>query len=289
MQADAMLKGPLPARPHVLRWVREQLGLTQKQVGEMIGASYSTVQSIELGRLTLSERYAYRLQQSLRVPAKWLIANDWERLPDSRALRETFENSWRYGFDQSYPDLLVSRLQILRTYVLLRAVLEELGYHGANASGFYKILRQAQTDLVGTIADKELRGRIYQKVVDETLNPLAVLKIVEQDCRNICEMLTADEKRKKAERKHSPFREPDKIIARWDRKEDRVRFFDKDSNEALTETEALKPGYKLKSHRAMKPPADLPKDTLPLWQPNQPVVIYYDVAGSLVEVSFLKA
>jgi transcriptional regulator with XRE-family HTH domain len=162
-----------PKNPHVLRWVREQLGLTQFDVARMIGSSQPTVQSIELGRLKLSERLAYKLQARLGLSAKWLQANNWQYLPEPEKLLKAYRQA--QGFvDQSYGDLIALRLNLLRNFLLSCAIVEELGWHGCNATGFHKIYDRTRLELLGTIVDKKLREAVYQKFIDETGDPVKV-------------------------------------------------------------------------------------------------------------------
>ena len=55
---------------HVVAWVRKTLGLTQSELASLIGISANTLQSIELGRLPLSERIAYRLSEQTGIRGK---------------------------------------------------------------------------------------------------------------------------------------------------------------------------------------------------------------------------
>lgn len=106
------------------------------------------------------------------------MSNDCNHLPDPATVRERFHTRWSRGFDQSYPDLQIMHLNLLRDYLLLRAVVDELGFHGCMATDFYTILSKARTRLLGTISNKRVRDLLYQKHIDQVGDPFEVLRIV---------------------------------------------------------------------------------------------------------------
>jgi transcriptional regulator with XRE-family HTH domain len=171
-------------KPHVLRWIREQLGLTQFDIARMIGSSQPTIQSIELGRLKLSERFAYKLQARLGLDAKSLLANCWDNLPEPEEVRKAFRQAAGFA-DQSYADVLAIRNNLFRGYLLLRAIADELGWHGCKAAGFDMIFYKVQLDLLNAIGDKKLREQVYQKHIDECGNPIKNMSRIIADAREI--------------------------------------------------------------------------------------------------------
>jgi len=90
-----MPKSRLKKKPQVcVVWIREQLDMTQSDLANLIGASVHTIQSIELGRLTLSERFAYKIAEQTGVSPRWLRANKLKKpLPDPKQIREEFERA----------------------------------------------------------------------------------------------------------------------------------------------------------------------------------------------------
>jgi transcriptional regulator with XRE-family HTH domain len=169
---------------HVLRWVRERLGLTQFDVARMTGTSQPTIQSVELGRLKLSERLAYKLGARLGVDPKWLLANDWQKLPEPEDLRESFKQA--IGFDtHPFFEVAFLRGQLLRGYLLQRAIIDELGWQGSNAAGFHETFHRAELDLLSTIANKKLRDQIYQKYREETNDVVENMNRVISDAKAI--------------------------------------------------------------------------------------------------------
>ena len=101
---------------HVVAWVRKTLGLTQSELASLIGISANTLQSIELGRLPLSERIADRLNEQTGIRAKWFLDNELgDPLPDPSKMRRKYENAqadpWGSFFSQVD---LVPRMFLLR-------------------------------------------------------------------------------------------------------------------------------------------------------------------------------
>jgi transcriptional regulator with XRE-family HTH domain len=64
------------ARRSTLAVLREELGLTQAELGKLIELSRPTIQAIELGKLRLTEENAARLAAETGVSAGWLLAGD---------------------------------------------------------------------------------------------------------------------------------------------------------------------------------------------------------------------
>ena len=150
-------------RGHVITWLREQLGETQAGFAHLVGVSRDTVQSIELDRLRLSERLAYRIAEETGVRAKWLLANNLGKsLPDREHVRQQFEEAqagrWKLGF---YQTALLPRLFFFNVYVLYRAVTFELGYSGFRRAGGEKLLREFSLKLLEMIPDKRVRKKIF--------------------------------------------------------------------------------------------------------------------------------
>ena len=65
-----------PVKRHVLAEVRIKCGLTQRELGELLGVAMITIQRIEQGSLALSEDLATKAERELNVSAAWLLAND---------------------------------------------------------------------------------------------------------------------------------------------------------------------------------------------------------------------
>jgi transcriptional regulator with XRE-family HTH domain len=61
---------------HPLAVLRTTIGLTQKQMGALVNRAARTIQSIELGKLPLTEELALRLAEATGVDEAWLFADD---------------------------------------------------------------------------------------------------------------------------------------------------------------------------------------------------------------------
>ena len=86
---------PSPLK-HVLAIVRTTVGLTQKELAAVLGCSVPTIQSIELGRLKLSEGLAQRVVENTGVDLACLLHND----PSQPVLDQTGQPYTRAEFDR---------------------------------------------------------------------------------------------------------------------------------------------------------------------------------------------
>ena len=71
---------PSPHR-HTLAVLRTFLGLTQKEVAEILGCSTPTIQAIELKKLPLSSKLADRIRMEMGVSIAWLLAGQPDQPP----------------------------------------------------------------------------------------------------------------------------------------------------------------------------------------------------------------
>jgi transcriptional regulator with XRE-family HTH domain len=156
-------KAPKKKTPNaVLPWLRETLGLTQSQLANLIGAAQSTIQAVELGRLPLSERFAWAVSEQTGVDARWLVAGKLPSpLPDPKLVQQRYERAQKgdmaalYQLEHLYP-----RHGLFQLYILLRNIANELGSKGARASGFDTILAKAKIKCLATIKDRKMRKRV---------------------------------------------------------------------------------------------------------------------------------
>ena len=149
---------------HVVAWVRETLGLKQSELASLIGISTNTLQSIELGRLPLSERIAYRLNEQTGIRAKWLLDNELGAPPpDPAEIRRKFEEAQAQPWPDSYPAYLVPRMFLFRLYVFGREIANELGYRACRTSGFNAALVKLNRVLLDCLPDNQIRRKVYRK------------------------------------------------------------------------------------------------------------------------------
>jgi transcriptional regulator with XRE-family HTH domain len=71
---------PSPHR-HTLAVLRTLLGLTQKEMADLADCSRPTIQAIELGKLTLSDKLAGLIAVRTGVALSWLLDNDVTKAP----------------------------------------------------------------------------------------------------------------------------------------------------------------------------------------------------------------
>jgi DNA-binding XRE family transcriptional regulator len=67
---------PVSKLSHVLAVLRKNLALRQSELAQMVGCSVQTIQSIEVGRLKLSESLASRIWAATGCDKEWLLRND---------------------------------------------------------------------------------------------------------------------------------------------------------------------------------------------------------------------
>ena len=69
---------PSPFR-HPLAVLRQTIGISQKELADIIGRSTSAIQAIELRKLNLSEDLAAKIENETGASADWLLAGDVNR------------------------------------------------------------------------------------------------------------------------------------------------------------------------------------------------------------------
>jgi transcriptional regulator with XRE-family HTH domain len=78
---------PASKQAHVLAVLRKNLSLKQPELAELVGCSASTIQAIELNKLSLSPGLAGRISAATGVDLHWLQENDLNRpMPPVRTL-----------------------------------------------------------------------------------------------------------------------------------------------------------------------------------------------------------
>jgi transcriptional regulator with XRE-family HTH domain len=73
-----------------LKRLREFLGLSQREIAHLAGVTRHSIESIEQGRLRLSEDLGFRLSRVTGVDFNWLMADD-ENLPMTTPEGEVYE------------------------------------------------------------------------------------------------------------------------------------------------------------------------------------------------------
>ena len=164
---------PANPRPHVLRWIRETLDLTQAELAGRIGAAEQTLRAIEAGRLKFSRKFATRLAEQTGLDVERLMRNELGNPPPSPAdvrnafLRAQKGDGTRADFSpggrvaEDLPHALLSR-----TFVLQSLVAEELGPAGCLHTGFYDALQKMNAKLLWKIPNSKTRHRVFQRSRD---------------------------------------------------------------------------------------------------------------------------
>jgi len=87
----------LSPQRHTLAVLRTLIGLTQKEMAEILECSVPTVQAIELGKLKLSMKLAGNLFHQTSINLDWLMKDDVSKPPvdfeDKPYTRQTFEHT----------------------------------------------------------------------------------------------------------------------------------------------------------------------------------------------------
>src|SRR5262249_44490509 len=101
---------PSPLR-HTLAILRTTIGLTQKELADLVGRAPRTIQAIELKHLPLSEELALRIASETGVDESWLLQGDTSiNLQIGREMltiakeRRTYERKdyeWKRDFNES--------------------------------------------------------------------------------------------------------------------------------------------------------------------------------------------
>ena len=119
---------------HVVAIMRTTLGLTQKELADMAECSVPTIQSVELGRLKLSEALAQRLADHTGVDLGWLLRNDrsqpmvdGQERPYTRAQFEMYQAQRRYRKERPH-DLAEELVDYLFLWVTFKRQMETLSW-----------------------------------------------------------------------------------------------------------------------------------------------------------------
>jgi len=171
---------------HVVAWIREAIGLTQSEFAHLIGASRDTIQSIELVRLTLSERFAYKIAEETGISPRWLLANKLGNPPpDPERIRQQYEDAqagrWK-GISKSH---LLPRAIFFRLYAFYRAMISEVGYSGFRSAGGIKLLEKFCHDLIMLIPDKRRRKIVYRDAREIATDSRKLYDLVFEDSREL--------------------------------------------------------------------------------------------------------
>jgi transcriptional regulator with XRE-family HTH domain len=153
---------------HVVQWVREQLEMTQLQFSEATKVGLFSLQSIESGRLKLSERFAYRLNKATDIQPEWFLANKLVApLPDRAKLKKHFEFAQKAAVDL-YPARVAPWMFIYRfAHLQIALAKKHRGLAGFRHSGLQDRMGKMNMELLATIKNPKERRKFYEKTVRE--------------------------------------------------------------------------------------------------------------------------
>jgi transcriptional regulator with XRE-family HTH domain len=138
---------------HALAILRERLGhLTQKELAAYAGTSTWTIQAIELGKLKLSERLAFRISEATGVSYAWLMQNDLSR-PPVNSRNEPYSEAdlsraQNKGLQEGRMSGLNGKMELTQAYYILRLIRDKLAKNPDELSFFLSRLKgYLQTEL----------------------------------------------------------------------------------------------------------------------------------------------
>ena len=164
---------PETPRPHVLRWIRETLDLTQAELAGRIGAAEQTLRAIEAGRLKFSRKFAARLAEQTGLDTERLMRNELGDPPPSPAdVRNAFLQAQKG--DGTLADFspggrvseILAHALIARGAFLAGLIADELGPVGCLHTGFYDALQKMNAKLLWKIPNSKTRNRVFQRSRD---------------------------------------------------------------------------------------------------------------------------
>jgi transcriptional regulator with XRE-family HTH domain len=161
---------------HVVRWIRQQLGLRQWELSRLIGCSVETIQSIETNRMPLSERFAFRIAEETGFNPNLLLANTIPNsVPSKRKLKEDFEEAQSGRWLGIYKARLLPRMFFERAYLFYRLVCDSIGYSGLIEKGGRRLLLKFTSDLLAMVPDKRERRLISNSAKEISRDALDTL------------------------------------------------------------------------------------------------------------------
>jgi transcriptional regulator with XRE-family HTH domain len=180
-----MHKDQSKKKRHVVAWLRKTLDLSQSEFASLINSSQPTIQAVELGRIPLSERFALAIESKTGTSAKWLLQNKLHPLPDAEETREKYEHA-KLGWSRyAAVPYILPRMYLMRTYIGLRMIADELGYSGCKAAGYFARLDKTFSELLKAIADLPTRRRVYRQISEITTDNKKTLNLLSNDVREM--------------------------------------------------------------------------------------------------------
>lgn len=162
--------------------LRTELGLTVEQFAKLIGKSISAINSLETGRLVLSEETAYRIQEKIGVSMEWLLDGNptenpfWinqenQRLPWSKSMFELIQSdNVPSGLRPARPAWrLASAITIVGDWLSIYTAADRQG-KGPRATYLMTRFLKNLTELLGKDDEAFLRANQKAKLITQDNN-----------------------------------------------------------------------------------------------------------------------
>jgi transcriptional regulator with XRE-family HTH domain len=185
-----------PRQPrHVLALLRQKLRLTQGELGRLIGAAQITVQTVERGKLPLSDFFATRISEETGVSKAWLLKNDLNAPPLNRYGRDrwTMDDYARAQAGMFRGEFLFEyamRMKLLRSYILLRGISEEFHPMERMTGVFQRIYSETLWECLETLPDERAQKEVFERYKILTSKSDAdTLRFVQADVQELLRVL----------------------------------------------------------------------------------------------------
>jgi transcriptional regulator with XRE-family HTH domain len=159
----------IASKKNRVQWTRKQLRLSQGRLAELIGTSIYTVQSMETGRLKVSEKNANRLSALTGIDPAWFRADKLTPpLPSATKVRKHFNAAQQGAWKGKYLGRLLPWMFVNQLALLAQAVANKHGeYAACREAGFIDALTTAGLKILATIKQPEERDEVYEAVRSE--------------------------------------------------------------------------------------------------------------------------
>jgi transcriptional regulator with XRE-family HTH domain len=166
-----------------LSYLRQAIGLTQRELAGLLGIAADTLQSYELQRLSLPEKVAFKIEQQTGVPARWILGEVSDPSLTATEMRRKFDKTQAHPWGTPYMARLLPRMHFFRLYIIAREVANELGGPGTpQYPEFVDALIRLNKALLESLPDVQSRRRVYQRAT----------AILNKGPRKVCRLVASD-------------------------------------------------------------------------------------------------
>jgi len=179
---------PSPQR-HTLAVLRTLIGLTQKEMAQLLDCSTPTIQAIELGKLKLSLDLAQRVQFQTGVHPEWLLADDTSKPPvsgqDTPYTKATFDEmqaalmSPKRSGTGTLVEFWRDRGMFMKNVKLLAILYAEAYKRGKVPIVFYKCIMATKELFEKEIGEDEKIEAKLQPLTYSTMEPVDLFELTE--------------------------------------------------------------------------------------------------------------